>query len=88
MSTVVVPNTSVDETAGVPDQEIRVYGHSTLFYWWPMWAACFLLALFTYLDGQVMAVVPAGTPCVSHTLPPTTEPLPMIVSPPRIVAPA
>jgi len=45
----------------VPDEEIRVYGHSNLFYWWPVWALGFLFALLTYLDGHVMAVVPAGT---------------------------
>ena len=32
--------------------------------------------------------VPGGTDAVSHTLPPMTEPFPMTVSPPRIVAPA
>ena len=30
--------------------------------------------------------VPAGTLAVTNALPPTTEPFPMIVSPPRIVA--
>ncbi|MCE9561920.1 MAG: hypothetical protein K8U57_07685 [Planctomycetes bacterium] len=47
--------------APVPDLEIRVYGHSNLFYWWPVWALGFLFAFLTYLDGHVMAVVPAGT---------------------------
>jgi len=45
----------------VPDEEIRIYGHNNLFYWWPVWALGFLFALLTYLDGHVMAVVPAGT---------------------------
>jgi len=31
---------------------------------------------------------PGGTELVSHTLPPITEPAPITVSPPRIVAPA
>lgn len=54
------------ETAtAVPDQEIRVYGHSNMFYWWPVWAVGFLMAFLTYLDGNVMAVVPAGTPVVA-----------------------
>lgn len=35
-----------------------VYGHSNLFYWWPVWAVAFVLAGWTYLDGQQMAVVP------------------------------
>ena len=45
----------------VADEEIRIYGHSNLFYWWPVWALGFLFALLTYIDGHVMAVVPAGT---------------------------
>ncbi len=48
-------------TGGVPDEELRVYGHSNLFYWWPVWAISFLLAFLTYIDGHVMAIVPAGT---------------------------
>lgn len=38
-----------------------VYGHSNLFYWWPVWAVAFVLAGWTYLDGQQMAVVPSGS---------------------------
>jgi hypothetical protein len=45
----------------VPDEEIRVYGHSNLFYWWPVWALGFLFALLTYLGDNRMLVVPAGT---------------------------
>jgi hypothetical protein len=43
------------------EQEIRVYGHNNLFYWWPVWAIGFLMAALTYFDGHVMAVVPEGT---------------------------
>jgi hypothetical protein len=52
-----VPATPV---ATIPP-EIRVYSHSSLFYWWPVWAVGFLMALLTYLDGHVMALVPVGT---------------------------
>lgn len=45
----------------VPDQEIRVYGHTNMLYWWPVWAVGFLMAALTYFDGHMMAVVPAGT---------------------------
>jgi len=48
-------------TATPSDEEIRVYGHSNLLYWWPVWALGFLFAFLTYLDGHVMAVVPSGT---------------------------
>jgi hypothetical protein len=38
-----------------------VYGHSNLFYWWPVWLISCLLAGITYFAGQQMAVVPPGT---------------------------
>lgn len=47
--------------APVQDEEIRVYGHNNLFYWWPVWAVGFLMAALTVLDGHVMAIVPPGT---------------------------
>jgi hypothetical protein len=40
---------------------VTIIGHSTLFYWWPVWAAGFLMAFLTYLGGTYMAIVPAGT---------------------------
>src|SRR5262245_54477792 len=42
-------------------REIRVYSHSPLFYWWPVWFVGFLMAVITYFDPYVMAVVPKGT---------------------------
>lgn len=41
--------------------EIRIVSHSTLFYWWPVWAVGFLLAAITAFSGQRLAVVPDGT---------------------------
>jgi hypothetical protein len=32
--------------------EVRIYGHSALYYWWPVWAIGYLMALLTYLHGQ------------------------------------
>jgi hypothetical protein len=40
---------------------VTIIGHSPLFYWWPVWAVGYLMALLTYLGGNHMAVVPAGT---------------------------
>ena len=39
--------------------EIRVYSHSPLFYWWPVWLFGFIFALVTLIDGDRMAIVPA-----------------------------
>src|SRR5262245_11843633 len=41
-----------------PD-EIRVYSHSPLFYWWPVWLFGFLFALITLVDGSRLAIVPS-----------------------------
>jgi hypothetical protein len=41
--------------------DIRIYSHSRLLYWWPVWAVAFLMALWTYVDNSHMALVPAGT---------------------------
>lgn len=53
----------------VPDEEIRVYGHSNLFYWWPVWALGFLFAFLTYMDGNVMALVPSESQVKTEVLP-------------------
>jgi hypothetical protein len=55
---------------GTPPEEkvdrIIVYGHSNMFYWWPVWAVCFLLAGWTYLDAYQMAAIPSGSETVTQ----------------------
>jgi len=42
-----------------PEQEsVTVISHSNLFYWWPVWAAGYIMALATFIDGGLMVVVP------------------------------
>lgn len=41
--------------------EIRIYGHSSLFYWWPVWALGFFMCLISWWDGTRVIHVPAGT---------------------------
>jgi hypothetical protein len=41
--------------------EIRIVSHSNLFYWWPVWAVGFIMALITLIDGHRLAVVPPDT---------------------------
>src|SRR6202162_582735 len=48
------------------ENEIRIISHSTLFYWWPVWAVGFLMALITAINGQVMAIVPPHTTAQSE----------------------
>jgi hypothetical protein len=70
MSTTVDPKSSAPPDNGQPEakamrhlemQEIRLYSHSDIFYWWPVWALGFVLAFLSYLDGSRMALVPEGT---------------------------
>lgn len=42
-------------------QEIIIYSHSNLFYWWPVWACGFIMTLVTLFSGQSLAIVPNGT---------------------------
>jgi hypothetical protein len=42
-------------------EKVFVVSHSPLFYWWPVWAVGFLMALLTYLSGYQVAFVPPGT---------------------------
>jgi len=43
------------------DREVRVYQHSQLFYWWPVWVCGYIMAIWTALEGDRLAIVPAGT---------------------------
>ena len=47
-------------------REVRVVAHTMLFYWWPVWAVGFLLAGLTWLGGNYLAIVPAGTEVVEN----------------------
>ncbi len=48
------------------ERQIKIVSHSTLFYWWPVWAVGFLMAGLTFVDGSRMAVVPPGTKAVRN----------------------
>ena len=59
MSTTATPQSPIP--TGTDQQEIRIVSHSTLFYWWPVWAAGFIMALITAIDGSLVAIVPTKT---------------------------
>jgi hypothetical protein len=46
------------------NREITIVSHSTLFYWWPVWAVGFLLGILSLIWGYRMAVLPKGTEIV------------------------
>ena len=35
-----------------PVSELKIYSHSSLVYWWPVWAVGYLMAILTYSLGQ------------------------------------
>ncbi|SIO25725.1 hypothetical protein SAMN05444166_3285 [Singulisphaera sp. GP187] len=54
-------STTTTNPAPTPLHEVVLISHSPIFFWWPVWLVGFLLAALTYLDNQLMAVVPVGT---------------------------
>jgi hypothetical protein len=38
------------------EPEIRIYSHSNLLYWWPVWAVGFLMAFLSYSEGTVLTI--------------------------------
>ena len=46
------PRTQTDQ------REVRIYAHSALFYWWPVWICGYIMALWTYFDGHRLAILP------------------------------
>jgi hypothetical protein len=45
---------------GSKPQEIKLISHSNLFYWWPVWALGFFMALWTSIENHRLAIVPDG----------------------------
>src|ERR1700730_3062147 len=43
-------------------QEINIFSHSTLLYWWPAWAFGFLIALLNARQPRVLAGALAAQP--------------------------
>ncbi|HBI44366.1 MAG TPA: hypothetical protein DDY78_16165 [Planctomycetales bacterium] len=39
--------------------QVTIISHSNLYYWWPVWVVGFVMAIITYFEGYVMAVLPA-----------------------------
>src|SRR5215467_7393789 len=57
------------------NRQITIVSHSTLFYWWPVWAVGFLLGILSLLWGDRMAIVPPETEAVrgAEVIGPTQE---------------
>src|SRR5205823_3596249 len=48
------------------DGELRIYQHSNLLYWWPIWVYGFVCAALTYVQGIGVSELAARTPDAPH----------------------
>ena len=76
-------------SAGPAKNELIIISHSTLFYWWPVWAIGFLMAIITAISGQRMVTVPVGSIAESQREIPwkDNEKRDIIVLPPKTALP-
>lgn len=54
MSVVQTQQPVLDHGTPAGTAQITIYSHSGLFYWWPVWAIGYLLALITYVQGHLV----------------------------------
>jgi hypothetical protein len=55
---------AAQEVFAVPPPELRIYSHSSFFYWWPVWLTGFVLALITRIGGEQVTI--GGTEVWMH----------------------
>lgn len=46
--------------------EIRIYGHSAIIFWWPVWAYGFICAALTYAQGVPLMLPGSPKPILVH----------------------
>ena len=51
------------------NQEIRIYAHSPIIYWWVIWAYGFFCAALTYVQGDKLTIGEAAKPLFVHPSP-------------------
>jgi hypothetical protein len=61
MSTAPTPPAPAPAAASTLPREVRVYSHSALFYWWPVWFFGIIFGLWSYFDGHRMAIIPGDS---------------------------
>lgn len=59
MATAPVPQ--IDTRSRSEKNELIVISHSSLFYWWPVWAIGFIMSAITFFGDQRMVTVPDGS---------------------------
>jgi hypothetical protein len=58
MATTVTPTTPKLHS---DERQLLIVSHSMLFYWWPIWALGVFLAIWTYVEGHRLAILPPDT---------------------------
>lgn len=55
-------------TAPAPQNspEIRIYGHSAIIFWWPVWTYGFICAALTYVQGVPLILPDSPKPILVH----------------------
>jgi hypothetical protein len=65
-----IPETEVgvepEETQPLRIPEVIIYGHSTLFYWWPLWVFGYLFAFICFVGGIPVAIEGAAKPVLFY----------------------
>lgn len=46
------PTLPVEAETPASQRELRIYSHSSILYWWPVWAVGYLMAFLTYSHGN------------------------------------
>jgi hypothetical protein len=46
------PAATSNHTDAANIRHLRIYSHSSLFYWWPVWVTGYIMAIITYSFGQ------------------------------------
>lgn len=53
------PGTDVEVLrAETPIRPIRIFSHSPIFYWWPMWVIGYIMAILTFVGHHIAPIVP------------------------------
>jgi hypothetical protein len=55
MATATVESVVAASPGAAQPQEVIVYSRTSLFYWWPIWAVGYALAILTYFQGEQTA---------------------------------
>jgi hypothetical protein len=68
MSTAAPPQARPTPPPHALPKEIIIFSHSSLFYWWPVWASCLIMGGISLMSGELMAIVPTHTEVVKDTV--------------------